>query len=111
MTIGVLLHGFSYDFVFVSGYLYVDRHVREEVRAQAQGLLVVFTQGIGLLLSSQILVRLIFPRIVTDADTAAEWRNYWLLAAGFMFVVLVLFSVLFRDDPSGRAANAEAPAA
>ena len=102
MTIGVLLHGFSYDFVFVSGYLYVDRHVREEVRAQAQGLLVVFTQGIGFLLSSQILVGLVFPRIVTDAGNATEWRNYWLIAGGFMFVVLVLFSLLFRDDPSGR---------
>ena len=67
MAMAVILHGFSYDFVFVAGYLYVDRHVRDDVRAQAQGLLVVFTQGIGFLLSSQIFVGLVFSRIVGES--------------------------------------------
>ena len=31
MVVAVILHGFSYDFVLVSGYLYVDRHVREAI--------------------------------------------------------------------------------
>ncbi len=98
MVIAVILHGFSYDFVFVAGYLYVDRHVREEVRAQAQGLLVVFTQGIGFLLSSLIFVGLIFPRIVVDDTVGAEWQRYWLTPVGFMATVLGLFWFLFRDD-------------
>jgi len=63
MVAAVVLHGFSYDFVFISGFLYVDRNVREEVRAQAQGLLVVFTQGIGFLLSSQIFVKIVYPAV------------------------------------------------
>ena len=98
MVIAVILHGFSYDFVFVAGYLYVDRHVHEEIRAQAQGLLVVFTQGIGFLVSSLIFVGLIFPRIVVDDTVGAEWQRFWLTPVGFMAAVLGLFWFLFRDD-------------
>ncbi len=98
MVGAVLLHGFSYDFVFISGFLYVDRHVREEVRAQAQGLLVVFTQGIGFLLSSQIFVGWVFPRVVGGEGGAAEWQRYWLVPSAYMAVVLVLFWLFFKDD-------------
>lgn len=103
MVVGVLLHGFSYDFVFISGYLYVDRHVKEEVRAQAQGLLVVFTQGIGFLLSSQILVGMVHPAIVGEGGGAAAWQRYWLVPSLFMAVVLVVFWFAFKANGKGRA--------
>jgi len=98
MVIAVVLHGFSYDFVFVSGYLYVDRHVREDIRAQTQGLLVVFTQGFGLLLSSQIFVNVIYGKIVTDVSAHSQWQIFWLTPVGFMATILVFFWVLFRED-------------
>lgn len=98
MTLAVLLHGFSYDFVFVSGFLYVDRHVREEVRAQAQGLLLVFTQGIGFLLSSQVFVRLIHGRVVGEDGASGDWQRYWLIPAGYLLVVLVGFWFAFREE-------------
>nr|AHZ46165.1 major facilitator transporter [uncultured bacterium 12-5D] len=109
MVMAVILHGFSYDFVFISGYLYVDRHVGEEVRAQAQGLLVVFTQGIGFLLSSQIFAGLLFNRIVGPTGGAEEWQRYWLIPFGYIAVILVLFWILFREDktpPSGKILSA-----
>ena len=98
MVVAVLLHGFSYDFVFVSGFLYVDRHVKEEVRAQAQGLLVVFTQGIGFLLSSQILVAMVYPSVMGDDGGLAEWQRFWLVPVGYLVPVLLLFALLFRED-------------
>ncbi len=107
MVIAVLLHGFSYDFVFVSGYLYVDKHVGEEVRAQAQGLLVVFTQGIGFLLSSQIFVSRLGPAFGVPGGGGEDWQRYWLVPSIFMAAVLVLFWVLFKDDgvPQSEASN------
>jgi nucleoside transporter len=98
LVIAVLLHGFSYDFVFVSGYLYVDKHVGEEVRAQAQGLLVVFTQGIGFFLSSQLLVGHLGSRYGVPGDDAGSWQSYWLVPAMFMAGVLVLFWFAFREE-------------
>ena len=94
----VLLHGFSYDFVFISGFLYVDRHVGEEVRAQAQGLLVVFTQGIGFLISSQFFAGWVHQRIVGTGNDPALWQQYWLVPAVYMVAVMILFWILFHDD-------------
>ncbi|MCB1076604.1 MAG: MFS transporter [Verrucomicrobiae bacterium] len=104
MTIAIVLHGFSYDFVFVSGYLYVDRHVNEDIRAQAQGLLVVFTQGIGFFLSSQIFVGRVLPAIQKEATGLEAWGQFWLYPAGYLAVVLVLFWMLFREN--GEKASA-----
>ncbi|MCH7726555.1 MAG: MFS transporter [Planctomycetes bacterium] len=97
LVAAVVLHGFSYDFVFVSGYLYVDRHVREEVRAQAQGLLVVFTQGIGFFLSSQIFVNLVYAPMFEKGDSDAKWKAFWMTPVFYLIVVLVAFAVLFRE--------------
>ncbi len=44
----VVLHGVCYDFFFVTGFMYTDKKAPEEIRGQAQSLLVFFTQGIGL---------------------------------------------------------------
>lgn len=94
---GVLLHGFSYDFVFVSGYLYVDKHVDEKIRAQAQGLLTVFTQGIAFLISSKLLSGYYYNKIVGADGGFAEWKQFWMLPVGYLVVILILFIVFFRD--------------
>ena len=44
----VLLHGVCYDFFFVTGFMYTDSKAPKEVRGQAQGMLVFFTQGVGM---------------------------------------------------------------
>jgi nucleoside transporter len=97
LVIGVLLHGFSYDFVFVSGYLYVDGQVREDVRAQAQGLLVVFTQGIGFFLSSQIFVNRVYTPMFEKEDSLATWKAFWMTPVWYLVVILVAFAFLFRE--------------
>lgn len=104
---GVLLHGFSYDFVFVSGYLYVDRHVDEKVRAQAQGLLTVFTQGIAFLISSQVLSGYYATKIMGDEATFAEWKQFWMLPVAYLVVILIVFAILFREKkPAAEAETA-----
>jgi len=94
---GVLLHGFSYDFVFVSGYLYVDRHVNEKIRAQAQGLLTVFTQGIAFLISSQVLCGYYATKIMGEEATFSEWKQFWMLPVAYLIVILVLFALTFHE--------------
>ncbi len=106
--LGVALHGFSYDFLFVAGQVYVDRATPATIRGQAQAMNVFFTYGLGLYVGA-IFAGLLAGRafVAPDgkpvaADVAASlpaWPHLWLPLAGFAVVVLVVFCLSFRDLP------------
>ena len=54
ILMGVIIHGICYDFFFMTGQIYTDKKAPGNIRAQAQGLLVLFTLGIGMLIGAQV---------------------------------------------------------
>jgi nucleoside transporter len=94
---GIILHGICYDFFFVTGQIYTDRVAPTHVRAQAQGFLVLVTQGIGMLIGNQVFGRLV-GAFTDDATKAVDWRTVWLLPAGFAFVVMLVFVAFFKNQ-------------
>jgi nucleoside transporter len=95
---GVLLHGICYDFFFVTGFIYVDKKAPPEVRGQAQGLLVLVTQGLGMLLGAQIF-QLLFNRGITgEGADLGQWQQFWYIPCAAAAVIMIIFAVMFRDD-------------
>ncbi|MFG0253201.1 MAG: MFS transporter, partial [Phycisphaerales bacterium JB038] len=97
-----------YDFFFVTGMIYVDKKATADIRHQAQGFLVLVTQGLGMFIGAKAFFA--FVLMMTDAETGElAWRNVWLYPCIFAAVIMVAFVVFFWDKPSAAAAD-DAPA-
>ncbi|TAH37867.1 MAG: MFS transporter [Planctomycetota bacterium] len=104
ILVGILLHGICYDFFFVTGFIYVDRTAPHAIRGQAQGFLVLITQGLGLGLGAQVFGKLVAAHTsTTEGAEVHDWQQIWLLPGLAAGVILAAFLLLFRDD--GRSAR------
>ena len=94
---GILLHGICYDFFFVTGQIYVDRVAPKESRAQAQGFLVLMTQGLGLGIGAQVASSVHAANTTGEGDAAvSDWAAIWQVPALLAVGILILFLVFFR---------------
>ena len=95
---GILLHGVCYDFFFVAGQVYTDERAGERIRAAAQGLINVVTNGFGYVIGAWVSGRVVgaFASTAADGSVAHDWHAIWNYPAAMAFVILVLFAFLFR---------------
>jgi len=100
--LGILLHGICYDFFFVTGMIYVDRKATADIRSQAQGFLVLVTQGLGLGLGS----KLFFAHVTMNTKgDVADWYTIWLYPCIFAAFVMIIFGLSFWDREDDRPKN------
>lgn len=95
---GVALHGLCYDFFFVTGQLYADKLAPAGLRNTAQAVVSWATLGLGMWIGNMV-APLLHSRYIHVADGKTTFDPmFWLLPAGFAAVLLVLFSLVFRDN-------------
>jgi len=95
--IGLALHGFCWNFFFVTGFMYTDEKAGPEIKGQAQGLLMLFSQGIGVFLGS-IVTGHLFNITITKQGTGAlhQWGYFWTYSIAGAIVITLLFVLLFK---------------
>jgi len=105
---GIVLHGICYDFFFVTGQIYVDNVSTAKIRGQAQGFLVLVTQGLGMLIGAQFIGRLVAMNTTGEGDASViDWQSVWIVPCIFAGVIMVIFFLFFRDP--GRKPKLDAP--
>jgi MFS transporter, NHS family, xanthosine permease len=95
IILSCIVYGMAFDFFNISGSLFVDTQVKPEIRASAQGIFMMMTNGFGAWLGSKI-SGIIIAKYFTRADNSLEWQSIWITFASYAFVVAVLFAVFFR---------------
>lgn len=107
MIVGILLHGACYDFVYVASQVYIDSKATPAIRAQAQGLFVMISYGVGQGLGT-IAGGRIFNSIMNDAQTLQQWQEFWMIPLIFALVVSIMFTFGFREKVEVDVAGARA---
>jgi len=99
VVLGVLLHGVCYDFFFVTGMVYADKKAPREIRHQAQGFLVLVTQGLGLGLGSKLFFAHVLMNTTKNAanQDITNWQKVWQVPAWMAAIIMVAFILLFWD--------------
>ena len=129
IILGVAVHGICYDFFFVTGQIYTDKKAPEPIRAQAQGLLVMLTLGVGMFIGAKVAGQIeayytpdTFQTVergadMTDVEYAAaqklsqlkeiKWQKLWAIPAVFAGMILVFFMVAFKDDTADDSGTSD----
>ncbi len=95
---GIALHGICYDFFFVTGQIYMDKKASVEIRAQAQGLMIFITYGVGMLIGTQIAGELYNSFLEDSASLSLlQWQHFWWIPASFAGGVLLFFTAAFNE--------------
>lgn len=98
---GIALHGICYDFFFVTGFIYVNKVAPAHIRGQAQGFLVLLTQGLGMGIGALLFGKLV-GYYTTQVNGAAvlNWEMIWAVPVAFVLAVLVIFVIGFKEEKS-----------
>lgn len=118
--LSMIVYGVAFDFFNVSGALFVERETGADIKASAQGLFMLMTNGIGASVGTLIAGWVVNQYVSwTEVDGVAymtgDWKSPWLIFAGYSLVVAVLFAILFKykhQPPTAKAvsvAEQEAP--
>ena len=93
-----IVYGVAFDFFNVSGAMFVDKECDSNVKASAQGLFMLMTNGlggsIGVLVAGKVIDK--FCHWNEQGFLVGEWKSAWLIFAGYALVVAILFLILFK---------------
>jgi len=95
IVLSCIVYGMAFDFFNISGSLFVESQSDPAIRASAQGLFMMMTNGVGAVLGSSI-SGVVIEQFFTAADGSKDWHGIWISFALYAAVVAVLFLLLFR---------------
>ena len=82
----------------------MDKKANSSIRGQAQGFLVLVTNGVGMLIGAQISGWL-YNNIINGgtASTSHQWQLFWGIPAAFALLILIIFAVFFNEKKTAEA--------
>ena len=99
VLIGVGVHGIIFGYHHLGGQIYTDKKAPEALRSQAQGLIFFVTFAMGLLAGNFINGWIIRMHSVSKPEGLEyQWETIWGITAIMSVIVLVAFTLLFKNE-------------
>ncbi|TDO24026.1 nucleoside permease [Pedobacter duraquae] len=105
LVMSMIIYGMAFDFFNISGSLFVEREADLNIRASAQGLFMLMTNGLGAFFGG------ILSGWVVDHFTQngiRNWEHIWFTFAAYALILGVTFPFVFKykhDTAEEKAVN------
>lgn len=99
LILSMIVYGMAFDFFNVSGSLFTEMEAHSSIRASAQGLFFMMTNGIGAFVggyASGAVVDFFSVYAESGEVISREWTPIWLIFAGYALLIGILFGLVFR---------------
>lgn len=93
LILSMIIYGMAFDFFNISGSLFVEKEANVNIRASAQGLFMLMTNGIGAFLGTWV------SGFVVDFfthDGVKDWPKIWISFASYALLLGLVFPLVFR---------------
>ncbi len=110
LVMSMIVYGMAFDFFNISGSMYVNLEANARIRASAQGLFMIMTNGLGAFFGTLVAGAVVDHYTV---DGVRDWQGIWLTFAGYALALAVVFPFVFRykHDPISLQRQSPAPLA
>lgn len=95
-VLSMIVYGVAFDFFNISGSLFVDKEVSENMRSSAQGLFMLMTNGLGASIGV-IAAQEVVNHFTLNQTDFSGWSTAWYIFAGYALVIAVLFALVFKE--------------
>lgn len=95
-VLSMIVYGVAFDFFNISGSLFVDKEVSENLRSSAQGLFMLMTNGLGASIGV-IAAQEVVNHFTLNQTDFSGWSTAWYIFAGYALVIAVLFALVFKE--------------
>ena len=94
-----IVYGVAFDFFNVSGGIFVDQECEPSIKASAQGLFMMMTNGIGATVGTLAAGEIVNHYCSWQGDyLLGDWQTCWFIFAAFALVVGVTFALVFKPE-------------
>jgi NHS family nucleoside permease-like MFS transporter len=93
LVLSMIVYGCAFDFFNISGSVFVEKEVKPEIRASAQGMFLMMTNGFGCILGGVVSGKVV-EMYTTNGIT--DWQPVWLIFAAYSLVLFFAFLALFK---------------
>ena len=98
-VLSCIVYGVAFDFFNVSGGIFVDQECEPSVKASAQGLSMMMTNGIGATFGTLAAGEIVNKYCTwQDGFLLGDWQTCWFIFAGFSLVVGIAFALVFKPE-------------
>ena len=99
LIMSMIVYGMAFDFFNISGSLFVETEAKPEIRASAQGLFMMLTNGFGAIFGGYASGAVVdFYSVYGEGGKliSRSWPTIWYVFAGYALVLTIIFPIVFK---------------